>query len=134
MKIPEITRKEQLILNELVLKYNLNEAIAISEVVRLHQQLIGTLNGKWYQRYLTPQSNKKNVVFHIYALLVYPLAYPSLPVGEEMQQGIKSFYWQHRIGQYVGKMNHYSQAIGRVVDRNNQGKWVMLKTGVSDGL
>lgn len=114
MEINELSKKERLIFNELAFKHKVRKEMKLGKIIELHQELIGSLDGKWGEKY-TSSLSRSDWLTQVYSLLVYPLAYPSIKVENYELKKIGSFYWSNRIGNKLEKIKEIAGSIGRVL-------------------
>ena len=133
MNVPNITSKQQLVLNELIFKYNLNYKFSRNDILELHEELIGNLKESWYRKYTEKDGMAFRQISEIFATLIYPLAHPALRVLKDKLQEPGSFYWNNRIRPHLDEIKKVSFSIGRLTKVDKKGHLIPTATGVRLG-
>ncbi len=121
--------KEQLVINELLYKYNLTEQSDRTDILKVYGQLIGNANMKRIKELAKSKKEKNNSRLNIFTLLVYALAFPSLKISNNYFENADSFYWKNRIGFYVEKIKKCSFSTARIIKKNKNGRLISFCSG-----
>ncbi|MEM9819489.1 MAG: hypothetical protein AAF985_00395 [Bacteroidota bacterium] len=133
MKRAAFSTKEKLILNELIHKHQLNDQWSEKKVRQLHEDLLGTLSGKWERQYIVAQKQKLDFNALVFSLLILPLAYPLLKVSDARIKMPSSFYWKTRLSPFLAPLEQCLPSVGRLLGTNKKGRIVPIASGFQIG-